>query len=51
MRHPEGKNTLTTASAISASHPRALSLRAPAVPLDELSCPMHAKLYSSLYFN
>jgi hypothetical protein len=51
MRHPEGKNTLTTASPISASHPRAPSRRAPAKPLDELSCPTHAKLYTSLSFN
>jgi hypothetical protein len=33
IRHPEGKNMLTTASLISTSQPR----RASAMPLDELS--------------
>jgi hypothetical protein len=58
IRHPEGKNTLTTASPISASQPRPVRgqprtppRRTSAVPLDELPSATHAGLYSSLYFN
>jgi len=58
IRHLEGKNTLTTASPISASQPRPVRgqprtplRRAPAMPLDELPSATHAKAYSSLYSN
>jgi hypothetical protein len=58
MRHPEGKNTLTSASLISASQtrPRPVPARTPVrrsadTPLDELPSAMHQELYSFLPFN
>jgi len=65
MRHPEGKNTLTIASLISASQPRSERgqpwpgrsqartprLRSAAMPLDELPSATQAEIYSSLCFN
>jgi len=58
MRHPEGKNTLTSASLISASQPRpiraqprTLRRRSAAMPLDELPSATQAEIYSSFCFN
>jgi hypothetical protein len=58
MRHPAGKNTLTTASLISASQllprsgqPRTPPRRAAAMPLDELPSATPAAIYSSFCFN
>jgi len=51
IRHPEGKNTLRTASLISASQSPQVGasrahLRAPAMPLDELPSATQPELYS-----
>jgi hypothetical protein len=58
IRQPVGKNTLTTASLISASLPRPVRgqphtppRRAPATPLDELLSATQPELYSSSRFN
>jgi len=58
IRHPEGKNTLTSASRISASQPRpsrapprTLRRRSAALPLDERPSATQAELYSSFCFN
>jgi hypothetical protein len=58
MRHPEGKNTLTTASLISASQPRpgrsqprAPPRHAPAMPLEELPSSTQPEPYSSSRFH
>jgi hypothetical protein len=58
IRHPEGKNTLTTASLNSPSQPRpgrsqprTLPRRAPAMPLDELPSATQPELYSFSRFN
>ena len=52
IRQPEGKNSLTTASLISASQPRPVRVqprtpprRAPAMPLDELPSATRPELY------
>src|SRR5207244_11439379 len=51
MRHPEGKNTLTSASLAFADHPRAPRRFAAAGSLDGLLCSTPARIYSFLFFN
>ena len=58
IRQPEGKNTLTTASLISASQPRPVRGQprtpprcAPVMPLDELPSATQPELYSFSHFN